>query len=174
MSAVTDTIEIETSPSRTLYLAGLGIFMTALGAVIALDAIPDEQLGTIERAFGAAAALFFGVCTLIWLWRLVAGRGPMLTISPQGICDKRVARETIPWSAVRKISTWEYSGQRILVLDVDPAVERTLHLTTIAKWTRRVNRSLGADGLCVTAQGLKISYDQLWELAARYAPPARS
>jgi hypothetical protein len=31
----------------------------------------------------------------------------------------------------------------------------------IARWTRGANRALGADGLCVTAQGLKIDYPAL-------------
>ncbi|MGI9421957.1 MAG: hypothetical protein ACR2PA_02110, partial [Hyphomicrobiaceae bacterium] len=62
---------------------------------------------------------------------------------------------------VRNISTWQSSGQKVMVLDVDPNVECRLNLTRIARWTRGANRSLGADGLCVSAQGLKMTYDDL-------------
>jgi hypothetical protein len=79
----------------------------------------------------------------------------------------------VPWSAVTGISTWQLGPQRVMVLAVDPAVERRLTLTTIAKWSRAPNRALGADGLCVTAQGLAIDYDTLYATALAYAEAAR-
>jgi hypothetical protein len=164
-----DIIEIKTSAWRTLALGGASLLMTTLGVAIALDLFPGSDVSVIRRVAGIAGALFFGACTIVWFWRYFGHGGVVLTISPQGIRDLRIAPETIPWSAVRKVSSWEHSGQRVLVLDVDPAVERTLHLSMIAKWSRGANRKLGADGLCVTAHGLTISYDQLWALVSRYA-----
>jgi hypothetical protein len=55
-----------------------------------------------------------------------------------------------------------------MVLAVDPEVEGKLHLSRIARWSRGANKRLGADGLCVTAQGLKIDYDELWSTAMAY------
>lgn len=59
------------------------------------------------------------------------------------------------------VSTWGYKGQQVIVLAVDPDIEAQLGLSRIARMTRTANAALGADGLCVTAQGLKISYEQL-------------
>jgi hypothetical protein len=155
-------------------LAGLGVLMTALSAAAALNIFPDTDIDVISRVAGAVGTLFFALCTVIWLRRTLSRDGAMLTISSQGICDRRIAAETIPWAAVRRISTWAFSGQRILVLDVDPAVEATLHLSAIAKWSRGANRVLGADGLCVTAHGLKIGYDQLFDLVRQHVPEAHA
>ena len=96
-------------------------------------------------------------------------RGPVITITQEGIRDRRVAAELIPWSAVRGIKIWEYRGQRVMVFAVDPTVETGLDLTRTVRWTRDANRSLGADGLCVTAQGLKIGFDDLLETTVAYA-----
>jgi hypothetical protein len=167
-----NTINIEGSPARLLLLTGLGVIMTALSAVIGLDLVPDMGADAVTWAISVFGAFFFGFCTLIALWRLLFVRGPVITISPEGIRDRRVAADVIPWSAIRRISTWEHSGQRVLVLNVDPAVERTLRLSMIAKYTRGANRALGADGLAVTAQGLKISYDELWKLVEARVPAA--
>jgi hypothetical protein len=100
-------------------------------------------------------------------------RGPVIIISPQGIFDRRLARRVIPWTAVRSIFTWSH----LMVLDVDPDVESTLDLTPLARWTRGANRSVGADGLCITAEGLKLDHDTLlatsgayWEAAASGRP----
>lgn len=160
----TDIIEIRISPLRTLALIGASVVLTAFGAAIAFDVFLGEPVGIVYRAIGVVGVLFFGFGTIAWLWRQLGSRGPVLTISPEGIRDTRIAPEVIPWPAIRRIFTWEYSGQRILVLDVDPAVERTLHLSTIARWTRGANRKLGADGLCIATHGLKINHDELFEL----------
>lgn len=164
----TNVIQIETSASRTLGLVALAVLMTALSAASALDMFPGEPIGIVNRAIGAVGVIFFGLGTIVWLWRQFNSRGPVLTISAEGIRDLRIAPETIPWRAIRKIYTWEYSGQRILVLDVDPETERTLHLSFIARWTRGANRKLGADGLCIAAHGLKIDYDEMFNLVQQH------
>jgi hypothetical protein len=74
---------------------------------------------------------------------------------------------------VRNISTWSYQREKAMVLAVDPAVEDQLTLTAIARWTRGANRALGADGLCITARGLKISYDALLDTCIAYAQAAQ-
>jgi hypothetical protein len=54
------------------------------------------------------------------------------------------------------------------VISVAPAVEERLGLTRMARWTRGANRSLGADGLCIGAQGLPLSFDDLGRLVAAH------
>jgi hypothetical protein len=167
-----DLVNIEGSPAALLMLTGLGVLMTAVSAVVGFGLLGIDDASPFSRTICIFGTAFFGLCTLIALYRLLFVRGPVITISSQGICDRRVAADVIPWSSIHKLSTWEHSGQRALVLNVDPAVERTLRLSTMAKYTRSANRALGADGLCLTAQGLKISYDELWKLVEQRVPAA--
>jgi hypothetical protein len=99
------------------------------------------------------------------LWRAFTTHGPVVTITPDGIRDVRVAAGLIPWSAVNDITVAEQNGQRWMMLDVDPAVVDELNLTRIVRWTR----PLRGDGLFVTAQGLKIRFDELLETSLAYA-----
>jgi hypothetical protein len=142
--------------------------MTALSAMIALHAIPVPPGSLVEFA-GYAGTVFFGASTVLAVWRTFTTHGPVVTITQEGIRDVRVAAEFIPWGAVSDLKVWESNGQRTMVLAVDPAVEDRLGLTRIARWTRRANRALGADGLCVTAQGLKIGFDELLATSLAYA-----
>jgi hypothetical protein len=167
-------VEIEASPLRMFGLAVLGLLMTALSAAIALHVFPDVQPGSLVEFAGYAGTLFFGACTVLALWRAFTTRGPVVTITREGIRDVRVAAEIIPWRAVNGLKVWESNGQRVMVLAVDPAVEAGLNLTRIARWTRGANRALGADGLCVTAQGLKTGFDQLLATSLAYARASRS
>ena len=107
------------------------------------------------------------------IWTLLTARGPVVTITPEGIRDTRIAADVIPWSAVQGITTWEHRRQKILVFDVDPAVESRLALSRIARWSRDTNRALGADGLCVSAQGLAIDHDTLLNTSLAYAQAAQ-
>ena len=82
--------------------------------------------------------------------------------------------ELVPWSAVTEMYTWEYSGQKVLVLSLDPEVEKRLTLSRFARWSRGANTALGADGLSITAQGLTMPYDEMFEAAQAYWAAAGS
>jgi hypothetical protein len=94
---------------------------------------------------------------------------PVVIITRAGIRDKRVAKELIPWGAVKNISVWKHHRQRCMVLTVDPAVEAGLNLTRVVRWSRNANRALGVDGLCINATGLKIGFDELLAISLAFA-----
>lgn len=165
MTESAQVVEILGSPIKLLGLVVLGVLMTAVSAAVAIPLFPDFEPDVRTRLICYFGVAFFALCTGVAAWRLVRTRGPVVTITPDGIRDIRVAPEFIPWSAVKRISTWESYGQKMMILAVDPALERRLTLGPIARWSRGANRALGADGLCITAQGLKIDYPTLLEIS---------
>jgi hypothetical protein len=170
-------VEIEASRAKLLGLAVIGVVMTALSMAIALHAFPKVQPGSLAEFTGYVGIPLFGACTLLALWRAFTAHGPVVTIAPQGIWDRRVAAEIIPWSAVKDIAVWKHRRQRYMVLMVDPAVEAGLHLTRMARWSRNANRALGADGLCVGSNDLKIGFEGLLSTSlafARASPSSRA
>jgi hypothetical protein len=162
-------VEIEASRAKLVGLALLGVAMTALSAAIAMRWFSNVQPGSFAEFGGFVGVLFFPACTLLAAWRAVTSKGPVVTISREGIRDNRVATEVIPWSAVKDIRIWKHRRQRFMVLAVDPAVEAGLNLTRIARWSRNANRSLGADGLCVGSGDLKIGFDELLATSLAFA-----
>jgi hypothetical protein len=168
MTDTTQTIEIENSPLKMLGLAAAGVVFVALGIAMVRGYIDGPVPDAFVSFIGWASIVFFGPCTLVILWRLVRQRGPVVTIAPQGIRDIRVAAGFIPWKAVGKISTWSFQKQKAMVLAVEPGAESKLPLTRMARTTRDMNRALGADGLCVTASGLKTDYDTLLATSNAY------
>jgi hypothetical protein len=177
MIDTTRTIEIENSPLKMVLLALVGILFVVLGIAFVQGWIDGPAPDAVVRLVGWASIVFFGFCTIVIVWRLFTQRGPVVTITPQGIRDIRIVGDFIPWKAVRSISTWSFQRQKCMVLAVEPAVEHKLPLTRMARMTRDMNRELGADGLCVAGAGLKMDYDTLlatstayWQ-AARGSPP---
>jgi hypothetical protein len=153
--------DIKAAPRKLIVLALGGVVMTAVSAVTAFALLPGAAPSLFDRALCAIGVVFFALCTLVALWRLATQRGAVVTLAPEGIRDTRVAAEAIPWSAVRGIATWSAFGQRVMVLDVDPETEKRLSLSAVARNTRSANKALGADGLCVTAQGIDAAYDEV-------------
>jgi hypothetical protein len=64
--------------------------------------------------------MVFAGTTSVLLWRVFTIRGPVVTITPEGIRDVRVLAELIPWNAINDIAIWD---RREMVPAVDPAAE---------------------------------------------------
>jgi hypothetical protein len=154
-------VEIEASPAKLIGVAVIGAVLTALSAAIAFHAFPKVQPGSFAEFTGYVGMPLFAACTLLAVWRAFTSRGPVVTLTPQGILDRRLAPELIPWSAIKDIAVWKHRRQRFMVLMVDPAFEAGLHLTRGVRWSRNANRALGVDGLCVGANDLKIGFEKL-------------
>ena len=167
-------LEIRQSPWRMLGLIGLGVVMTTGSAAIALRRLPGIAPGSFHEFVGYAGTALFSLATVVATWRLLAERGAVITVSEDGIHDRRLSPNVIPWRAISGISTWQYRRQRMMVLAIDPAAEATLALTRMARWSRGPNRSLGIDGLCVATVGLATDYDTLLEECQRALAQARS
>jgi hypothetical protein len=114
------TLVIENSPKELLSLVIAGLLLIA-GAIV-VTFLPNVSFYR-KVFFGYFGAGVFGLATGLALWRLVTSRGPVITISPEGIRDTRLAVAVIPWSVVTGISTREVHGQRLMVLGISPRME---------------------------------------------------
>lgn len=160
------TLDIRGSRAKLAGLVLIGVALTALSLWIIIAGIAPP--GSFGELAGYVGVPFFGAATAVGVYRLFTAARAVLTISPQGLRDIRIADAFIPWPTVARLSTWSMQGQKVLVVAVDPATEEKLPLTRAARWTRGANKALGADGLCVAASGLDVSYDTLLATAAAY------
>jgi hypothetical protein len=162
------TLMIESSPAELLALTGICALATALATTVALLPGPFSFAKIVG---GYLTSLLLSLLTGVGLWRLVTSGRPVITISPDGFRDTRLIAALIPWSDVTGISTWQSRGQKFMVLALRPGVEDRLELTSMGllwRWTRGANRYLGADGLCISAYGVKIDYDTLLQTSLDY------
>jgi hypothetical protein len=158
----TRTIEIKQSPWEMLKMLAIGIGFVATSIFI------YYQGSVLYIAIGIFGIVFFGALTLFVLWRLLTLMGPVITISPGGVRDTRVAADLVPWSAITGISTWSAYNQPAIILAVRPEVEKRLKLSLMTRMTRRANAYLNADGLAIASQGLSIGHDALLDTLTAY------
>ena len=162
------TIDIHAALGRLLTLLIFSTLSCGIAVALASQQFPNTPRDPAAISAAYTGVAFFTFCAGVAIWRLLAQRGAIVTISPAGLRDVRVAAETIPWSAIKSISTWQLQRQMVLVVAIDPDVEQRLTLTRLARWTRSGNRQLGADGLVVSAHGLKIGYATLFYTCRDY------
>ena len=173
MVVLPSVVEIKGSPAKLLGLLAIGAVMTIGSAAVAFRWLPNVRAGSYQEFIGYVGVVFFTLCTIVSLWRLVTVGRPVVTITQDGIRDIRLAAELVPWSRIEAVSIHEIRKQKFLVLAVDPDFERQLTLTRIARWSRAPNRALGFDGLCIGAQGLATDYKTLFDLCMDRAEAAR-
>jgi hypothetical protein len=168
-----DTIEIAARPWKHLGLATLGVAMTALSAAIAFDLLPHtRRVSDFFTFIGYVCVLFFGASTVLLVWRSLPLRGVVVTVSPDGIRDTRVAADFIPWTAVLGVWTWELEWQKFVVLSIDPDVARNLQVTMLARLMRRLFPMFSVNRLGIETTGLRIEHETLFEEVRTHLEPA--
>ena len=175
------TMEIKGSSGKLIGLGILGIGMTALCACIGFMAYVSVEATTYDQyarlgiiALGIFGTLFFGWTTQIAFSRLLSAGKTLITLNRQGIHDRRVSEKLIPWEAIKDVNVWQMSGQKIIVLSVPAEIEASIGVSRVTKWTRGANRSLGADGLSISAAGLDVKHDDLLAAIVERVNAARS
>lgn len=148
-----------------MILVVLGCALFVAGSLLMITGvITGRRMGLDAPVVGWIGLSVFGAFMLLALWRVITTRGPVVTVSPKGLHDTRISAKVIPWDAVLGVSVWQMSNQKIIVVAVTPEAEQAIGLTRLARWSRGANKSLGADGLCISPSGLKVKFDDLWRL----------
>ncbi len=161
------TIEFEASLTLAACRVVAGLCLTALFVSIGFHVFApmDDVLDLMIGGIGSAAAVLW---TAFGIWRLATLRRPIVTIAPDGIRDRRIAGEMVPWSAVARVSSREDYRSKVMVLAIDQRTERTLTRTWRSRLSRDAERRMGTGGLCVTASGLRTSHETLMATTLAY------
>lgn len=89
----------------------------------------------IHRSPGRAA----GLCAARVL-RTLLRRGPVVSVAPGEILDRRLSTDWIPWTAARGIATVQIRRRRMIAFEVDPRIAASLPWAKRARRVARLNR----------------------------------
>ncbi len=105
--------------------------------------------GALAPYAGWAGIVFCGAGAVVAIWRLL--KPQTIELSPEGICYAHDRNRLVPWIAVTAVAEQEVRGQKFLTLMLNPLLAD------------------GRQRLGLSAQTLKISYDELLQLIRAYA-----
>ncbi|MCP5081805.1 MAG: hypothetical protein GY948_08920 [Alphaproteobacteria bacterium] len=160
------TVEISASALQLLgsfaltVLAGLGI-----GAAVWLNA---EILTTVALvAFLIGTAVLVGVS--FYLAKLMLrSDAPVVTISPEGVCDRRLSADTVSWRDIDHIRPRRNRQAQVIELVLSKEADKALTYKPLPRLLRSYHRLSNSVRFAVSAHGLKISHKQLQETLEAY------
>ena len=163
------TLEIRQSPGKMILILLGGVALMACS-------IFCFWIGWTEAGgpnwflvlFGGAAFAFFSLCFAVGVHRLISVKDPVVTLSPRGLRDFRIAPETVPWDAITQIGEFSVHGQHMVVLDLNPAAEARLSLSRAARMGRRASVAMGLNGLAISMTGLSMGHRDFVAALERY------
>jgi hypothetical protein len=154
----------------------LTFFSMALGAGFAAQGVATLRffVGAADadagmRTAGIAMSLCLagvGLWFVVQGWRRLTGVGAELSIGPDGIRDRRLARRTIPWSDIRnpQVRAAEPAGAS-LVFDLADGGAARAGITARARRAAAINQQMGFD---YRARSADLSVEELTAAVTPY------
>lgn len=165
-----NSIDIRRSPLRIVGLLAVscGFVAVGIGMLYAHPGTGRRAVapGSFAELVAYGSIALFGLCAVLLLPKLFQ-RGPVMSVGPRGIFDRRLSTDWIPWEAIRAITPVQIQRQSMLVLEVDPNADAALPWTNWARRMARVNRAFGPYGYWMAAADLRGGFPALAEAVTR-------
>lgn len=166
-----DTIKFDISVAKIiLTLLGCACFI-AMGI---WQIIYGSDLTKDEIFIAYLAVLFFIILVIVGLFRFSFPPSPTLELSPAGLLDQRLFRNTLPWSAINRIDVaafrggYSIKGIDFIIVSVDEEWFQKLDLTWFARWSRGPNKLLNVHGLAISSSELQVDHKTLLRMMEAY------
>ena len=116
--------------------------------------------GSFSEFAAYVGVVFFGLGAALMVPKLFQ-RGPVVSVGAQGIYDRRLSTDWIPWSAIIGVAEVAIRRQRMLVLQTDPEADAGLPWTSRARRMARLNQAFGPHGYWMAAADLEGGFKAL-------------
>jgi hypothetical protein len=169
---------------NNFYRIASAIFLLAIAAFVAESASWPDKSGVANKLYEYPMLLTAGGVFLIVVASLIEAllnRGDVVDIASSGFFDVRLAKQRIPWPAIRdvRVLTHGFFGRYyVLQIDLDPAWRDRLQLSRRARFQLWSNRPSAASKLQTSFAGLTApenvlfaALDEFWAAAGNKRPP---
>lgn len=166
---------IELSKVKIVLLILGAIVFVVLGAwLLSLDAEAIESQRkfsspTLIYGIGIVSIVFFGLCGLVGIRKLF-DKSPGLIVSAEGILDNSsgVSAGIIPWSEVVSIGEYQIQKQKFISVQVTDPNKYANNGNVLKRMANRANIKMCGTPVNISANSLKISYNELFETINEY------
>ncbi len=168
--AVIDTARTMQIKGSSAQLMGSLALTLLAGAGIGAAAWLNAEILTSNALIALALATLGLVGISVVISRVMFRTNePVLTISPDGVCDRRISPDTVSWSAVEDVRASRLRQVPVIELVLTKDASANLTYTPLARLMRSYHRLSRAVRYTVTAHGLKMGHKQLMETLKAYA-----
>lgn len=165
---------IEASRTKIILLIAISLGCIAAGVwMLPLKPAEIESQRTFNSiilayGIGVATVSFFGLGVVLGFWRLFS-RKPALELSSDGITIFHIGANTFtPWSEVSGFSTCKIRRQKLLAVHLHDPRKYIEACGKFNSYTAKANNNLCGSPIVITANSLKISFEELCKLCEQY------
>ncbi|MCG6858348.1 MAG: hypothetical protein LJE67_09795 [Salaquimonas sp.] len=186
------TMKIRLSPWKLLALLAVSLVFTVGCGVEVFQDLNGAAAGIYQEVFDFGGVLFFGFGFVATVIMAIRWRGPVVTLSPDGIRDIRMSPELINWRDVNDITTLrgddpemqaatgslpvstaaadrQIRRTRFMMLAVAPGIkERIFAGHRMGEWALKLDQKHGVEGIAINPEQLSVGYDKLFAAARAY------
>lgn len=175
------SVEARYSRKRLVRALWIGAGGTALCTLIAFGHLTGSAPGIIVLIAAYCGIFIFGLGALRFMVQLVMRSDEVaITVNSDGIRDRRVAAEIIPWAAISDVtpleaakpSLWPFGNREYktfgMFLHLRPGCEASLGISWTTRVSKVVNGLLGVSGIYIDGAGLDVDCDELLRLSLAY------
>jgi len=142
------------SLAPTLRFITTSIVLAAFCGIVAMGFFPAGAFADAVESIAYVGMLLFGLCILggvLWMARFK----PVIEVTTDGLRDRRLAPEIIPWTGIARVTVTDTRRRKQLQLTIDLAVADRMKRTRA-----QANRMKGRD-VTISMNGLSGSFDDL-------------
>jgi len=166
--AMGETVELRQVGWHAARYALLSALMTAVCVAIVIGPFGGGLLGVVV---GLPGALFFGAGTVALLRRWL-GSGPTVYAGPDGVRDRRLAEDLIPWSTIQAMEFIDVHDPNAVVvsLSLQPEAADALRRGPLQQMQWGKDPDTGLASATVADDGLRGDVPAFTDLLKRHHP----
>ncbi len=180
MTLSSETI-IELSKTKVILLTLGAVAFVALGTwILTLDAEVIDNVGKFNNpkvvyGIGIASIVFFSLCGIIGISKLF-DKSPGLVLSSKGLLDNSswLSAGLVPWFEVVEIGEYIIQNQKFVSIHVKNPERYVDSNNILIRMANRANMKMCGTPINISANGLKISHEDLFSVIQEYFQNSRS
>lgn len=163
------TIEYRLSTGKRQLMVVICFVFIVLSIILIKVGLSDSYSGRDPLLVAVLCILFFGTLGVKTAIRLVLEPEMHIEVGPAGILDKHISQSVIPWTAIKRFSTWSHYGNSMLMLELTADFEKTMEAPALHRFTVFGNRLVGAKGRCINPSVFNMPYEEFEQVIHAYA-----
>ncbi|MCQ6562436.1 STM3941 family protein [Paenibacillus mendelii] len=153
------------SPRKLLGLSAAAIMFVLIGGVMIGVSRNEEDSSVSILIIGLVSVLFFGLCLIYLLYRLL-NRKPSVVLNDQEVVDDSsyIGGGRLRWDQIEEIMLYDFMGQRFIgikLLDTPAFLSRQ---SGLKKLLMKLNRGMVKAPINIAQQGITLPLEELYEL----------
>ena len=161
------TVEVSASALQLLGSLALTV-LASLGIAAAVWLNAPILTTTALIAFLIGTAVLIGL-SFVLARLMFRSSEPVVTISPEGVCDRRLSADLVSWRDIEDIRPRRNHQAPVIELVLRKEADKAMTYKPLPRLLRSYHRLSNSVRFAVSAHGLKIGHRQLLETLKAYA-----